>query len=156
MTLIKSGKGSGKTEQVAQLIAALPAARHHPAHRPPGRPLAGAGAALRPRPVPRLQGRDGGPQRPGRSPRLAICADSLVHLDAATLPAYDYIIMDESEQELRHLTSSTVAPKRKSVWVTQNALLKRAGAHHLHGCRYVGADLPLHGAPVRYRRHRRY
>lgn len=76
-----------------------------------------------------------------KSNRLAICADSLTHLNSAT--GRTYIILDEVEQVLKHLTGSTIRKTRRGVLAMFEALLKLAD--HI-----IALDADLGGITYRY------
>jgi hypothetical protein len=141
VTLIRSAKNTGKTEAMAQLVSILPP---HATVKVIGHRQALLGEAAR-----RLHAefyQDFKKARIDRkgltnSARLAICADSLVHFDKPTQTSY--IILDEVEQVLRHLTGATIKKRRQGVLAMFEALLKLAD--HV-----IGLDADLSGTTYRY------
>jgi hypothetical protein len=124
ITLIKSPKGSGKTESIARFISGLPgnASVMSIGHR-----VALLGEQSRRWSLEFYQDFKGVKiDRKGltESNRLAICLDSLIHLNTAT--GRTYIILDEVEQVLRHLTGSTIRENRRGVLAMFEALIQRA------------------------------
>lgn len=125
VTLIKSPKGSGKTEYISRLLSELPLARSvlSIGHR-----VALLGEQSRRWKLDFYVDFKGGDKvdRKGltESARLAICLDSLIHFNRADQK--NYIIIDEVEQVLRHLTGNTIKPKRRAVIAMFRALLLRA------------------------------
>jgi hypothetical protein len=118
LTLIKSPKGTGKTEQLAKLLA----------ERDDSTLLIGHRVALIRQSCERLGLEcyldiDG----PLEGQRLGVCLDSLQRLRGSSLNTFKTIIIDESEQVLSHFLSDTMEREnRNDIFVTFRALLRRA------------------------------
>jgi hypothetical protein len=119
LTLIKSPKGTGKTERLSSLL-----------RRDDSTVLIGHRVALIRQSCERL-GLEcyldfDGPLEGQR--RLGVCLDSLQRLQSGgILKRFDTIIIDESEQVLSHFLSDTMAREnRDAIFVTFRALLHRA------------------------------
>jgi hypothetical protein len=142
VTLIRSAKNTGKTEAMRRLVSIL---------RPGATVMAiGHRQALLAEMARRLTleyyqdfSKGAKTDRKGltASDRLAICADSLIKLDRATNRTY--IILDEVEQVLRHLTGATIKGRRRGVVAMLEALIMRAD--HV-----IGLDADLSGISYRY------
>ncbi len=131
ITLIKSPKGSGKTQANSRLVKSLPkdAKVLSVGHR-----VTLLGELSRRFGLEFYQDFNGtgrGKNKFGMnrkeltaSPRLAICLDSLVHFESAG--KYNYLIIDEVEQVLRHLTGNTIKDRRRPVIAMLCTLIERA------------------------------
>jgi Origin of replication binding protein len=118
LTLIKSPKGTGKTEQLARLLS----------ERDDSTLLIGHRVALIRQSCKRLglecyldiEG-------PLEGQRLGVCLDSLQRLRGSSLSTFKTIIIDESEQVLSHFLADTMEREnRDAIFVTFRALLRRA------------------------------
>ncbi len=122
--LIKSPKGSGKTEWLSQLRKTLL----------PGQSLIAIGhrKALLEELSRRLdlefyeefKGKKVDRAGLTKADHLSICLDSLIHLEKANHKTY--IILDEVEQVLRHVVGNTIKTRRRAVVAMFKTLLKQA------------------------------
>jgi hypothetical protein len=150
VTLIRSYKGSGKTEAISRLIGGLGSKADSVlaiGHR-----VALLGELARRWGLEFYndykgtgKGKKGswGIDRKGltSAARLAICLDSLVHFDQAGKK--NYLIIDEIEQVLKHSTGTTIKDRRRAVVAMLRALILRADY-------VIGLDADLSGTTYNY------